>query len=200
MRLRLCEALSTIPHTYYDAVPKHRDDLFLFHNKELRNLFRTSISARMASSRELRWAGYVASMGENICEDENWTELNQNIFNRSIEAYSFIKKIYSACQHLTTRFVEFEVITAVVMKSTIFWDITPCSLLKVNRRFGGTYRLYIQGRRISRARNQRESRWQAEALMGCFDTMLSRIMKKKCDIFQVRTRFLNISFRMNTSC
>jgi hypothetical protein len=25
------------------------------------------------------------------------------------------------------------------MKSTIFWDITPCSSLKVNRRFGGTY-------------------------------------------------------------
>jgi hypothetical protein len=46
----------------------------------------------------------------------------------------------------------------VVMKSTIFWDITPCSLLKVNRRFGATYRFHLQGRRISRARNQRESR------------------------------------------
>jgi hypothetical protein len=43
-------------------------------------------------------------------------------------------------------------------KSTIFWDITPCNLLKVNRRFRGTYRLYLQGRRISRARNQREIR------------------------------------------
>jgi hypothetical protein len=31
--------------------------------------------------------------------------------------------------------VGFEVLTAVVMKSTIFWDITPCSPLKVNRRF-----------------------------------------------------------------
>jgi hypothetical protein len=38
------------------------------------------------------------------------------------------------------------------MKSTIFWDITPCSPLKVNRRFGGTYCLHLQGRRISRAR------------------------------------------------
>jgi hypothetical protein len=43
-------------------------------------------------------------------------------------------------------------------KSTIFWDITPCSLLSVNRRFGGTYRLHLQGRRIGRARNQRASR------------------------------------------
>jgi hypothetical protein len=58
--------------------------------------------------------------------------------------------------------VEFEVLTAVVMKSTIFWDITQCSPLRVKRRFGGTYRLQLQGRKISRARNQRESRWRAE--------------------------------------
>jgi hypothetical protein len=45
----------------------------------------------------------------------------------------------------------FEVLTAVVTKSTIFWDITPCSPLKVNRRFGGTYRLHLQGGRKSRA-------------------------------------------------
>jgi hypothetical protein len=32
---------------------------------------------------------------------------------------------------------EFEVLTAVVMKSSIFWDITPFSLLKLNRRVGG---------------------------------------------------------------
>jgi hypothetical protein len=31
----------------------------------------------------------------------------------------------------------FEVLTAVVMKSSILWDITPCSPLRVNRRFGG---------------------------------------------------------------
>jgi hypothetical protein len=47
------------------------------------------------------------------------------------------------------------------MKSNVMWDITPYSLLKVNRRFGGTYRLHLQGR-ISRARYQREIRWQAE--------------------------------------
>jgi hypothetical protein len=39
--------------------------------------------------------------------------------------------------------------------------------LKVNQRFGGTYRLYFQGRIISRERNQREGRWQAE-LSTCF--------------------------------
>jgi hypothetical protein len=41
----------------------------------------------------------------------------------------------------------FEVFTAVVMKSLIFWDVMACSLLSCNRRFGGTYRLHLQGRR-----------------------------------------------------
>jgi hypothetical protein len=44
-----------------------------------------------------------------------------------------------------TSCVGFEVFTAVVMKSTIFWDVTPCCLLSCNRRFGGTYRLHLQG-------------------------------------------------------
>jgi hypothetical protein len=61
-----------------------------------------------------------------------------------------------------TTIVELEVFTAVVMKSNIVWDITPCIPLKVNRSFGGTYRLHFQGRRISRITYQRESRWQAE--------------------------------------
>jgi hypothetical protein len=55
-------------------------------------------------------------------------------------------------------YVRFEDSTAVVMKSSIFWDITPCSPLKVNRRFGWTCHLHLQGRRISQARNQREAR------------------------------------------
>jgi hypothetical protein len=35
----------------------------------------------------------------------------------------------------------------VVMKSIIFWDMTPCSLLSLNRRFGGTYHLHLQDRK-----------------------------------------------------
>jgi hypothetical protein len=41
-------------------------------------------------------------------------------------------------------FVGFEVFTAVVMKSIIFWDITSCSPLSFNRRFGGKYRLPLR--------------------------------------------------------
>jgi hypothetical protein len=48
--------------------------------------------------------------------------------------------------------VGFEVFTAVVMKSIIFWDMMPCSPLSCNQRFGGTYRLHLQGRRIISAR------------------------------------------------
>jgi hypothetical protein len=44
-------------------------------------------------------------------------------------------------------YVGFKVLTVVVMKSTILWDITPCSLLSVNRRFRGIYRLHLQGRK-----------------------------------------------------
>jgi hypothetical protein len=45
------------------------------------------------------------------------------------------------------------------MNSTIFWDITTCSPLKDNWRFGGTYRLHLQGR-IRRTRYQHErSNW-----------------------------------------
>jgi hypothetical protein len=39
--------------------------------------------------------------------------------------------------------IGFEVLTAVVMKSPIFWNITPCIPLIINRRFGGPRRLHF---------------------------------------------------------
>jgi hypothetical protein len=50
----------------------------------------------------------------------------------------------------------------VVMKSIIFCDMTPCSLLSCNRLFGGTYHLHLQGRRYNFGKNHQISRWQAE--------------------------------------
>jgi hypothetical protein len=52
--------------------------------------------------------------------------------------------------------VGFKVLTPVVMMNTIFWDITPCSPLKVNRCSGGICDLHLQGKRINQARNQHE--------------------------------------------
>jgi hypothetical protein len=56
------------------------------------------------------------------------------------------------------------------MKSSTFWDITPCSPLKVNSLFGGTCQLHLQDRRLSEARNPRENRWlrSAALLATCF--------------------------------
>jgi hypothetical protein len=48
----------------------------------------------------------------------------------------------------------FEVLTAMVMKSSFSWNIMPCSPFKVNRYFGGTSRVRLQTWRISQARSQ----------------------------------------------
>jgi hypothetical protein len=50
-----------------------------------------------------------------------------------------------------------EVLSAVVMKISIFWDITPCGPLKVSHRFGVTHHLQLQARKISQARNRHEA-------------------------------------------
>jgi hypothetical protein len=47
--------------------------------------------------------------------------------------------------------IGYEVLTVVVMKSSIFWDITLCIPLKFNTRFGGICLLHLQDRRISQA-------------------------------------------------
>jgi hypothetical protein len=50
---------------------------------------------------------------------------------------------------MVTMMAGFEVLTAVVMKSTIFWDIMRYSPLRANTCFRGTYRLHLQDRKIS---------------------------------------------------
>jgi hypothetical protein len=43
------------------------------------------------------------------------------------------------------------------MKNAVLWDVAPCSSC-MHRRFGGTYRLHLQGRKI-RERGTSMSRW-----------------------------------------
>jgi hypothetical protein len=62
--------------------------------------------------------------------------------------------------------MSFHLLTKIV-ENSVFWDITSCSLPKVNWRFGGICRLHLQGPRISRARKHVES--SACFLLG-FDT------------------------------
>jgi hypothetical protein len=59
--------------------------------------------------------------------------------------------------HLTDIIVQSEVITAVVMKNSLFWDITPCSPFEVSRRLGVTCRRLLQGPRIRQVRNRHEA-------------------------------------------
>jgi hypothetical protein len=40
------------------------------------------------------------------------------------------------------------------MESTIYWDVTPCSLIKVYWRFRATYYNHLQGRKLRQASNQ----------------------------------------------
>jgi hypothetical protein len=54
-------------------------------------------------------------------------------------------------------YARFEVFTAVTMKNVVFWDVTPYRYC-VNRRFGVTYRLHLQGIKI-RKRWTSVSRW-----------------------------------------
>jgi hypothetical protein len=48
----------------------------------------------------------------------------------------------------------FEVLTAVVIKNSVLWDITPRSAAEVSWRFGGTYHLHLQVWRVRKTRNQ----------------------------------------------
>jgi hypothetical protein len=53
------------------------------------------------------------------------------------------------------------------MKSPAFWDAASSSALKVNLRFGGKYRLHLQGRKLSP-----ERKWQAEPLGSGYSSTL----------------------------
>jgi hypothetical protein len=50
----------------------------------------------------------------------------------------------------------------IVMRNTVFWDVAPCRSC-VNRRFGRTYRLHLQGTKI-RERGTSVSRWLQSAV------------------------------------
>jgi hypothetical protein len=58
----------------------------------------------------------------------------------------------------------------VTAKNAVFWDVVPCKSC-VNRGFGGTHRLHLQGRKKPRTRNQRE---QVQTAATCSRWFLSR--------------------------
>jgi hypothetical protein len=103
-----------------------------------------------------------------------------NNFNNSMLLGQCLKKLTQQ------GYVGFDILTATVMKSFIFWNITNCSLLKFNQRFGGTCHLHLQGQRISQG--------FALTLLSCLD-YLSTL---KIDV----TRFSKtlVDFQLTTQC
>jgi hypothetical protein len=83
------------------------------------------------------------------------SQININNHTGKVEEESIIR----------TEFLGFEVLTAVIIKSSLFWYIPLRSQLKVNWTLGGICRLYHQSRRIWEARNQNERSYQAEQLI-----------------------------------
>jgi hypothetical protein len=81
--------------------------------------------------------------------------------------FQSVKSNWKQTEHkINKQNVGFEILIPVVMKNSVFYDITPRSPLRANGHFGGTCRLHLQGRRISQARNQREYMWQAQLWSG----------------------------------
>jgi hypothetical protein len=65
--------------------------------------------------------------------------------------------------------------------TSIFLDVTSCSLLKVNWHFGGTCHAHLQGQRISQARNQHEAgSKQSFMLVSCLAYSLTLEMGATC--------------------
>jgi hypothetical protein len=78
-------------------------------------------------------------------------------FYQTLRGYSPEYRILQVChfrppvvcneRKIFYNYVIVEVLTAMTMKNAVFRDVAPCRLC-VNRRFGRTYRLYVQGRKI----------------------------------------------------
>jgi hypothetical protein len=60
---------------------------------------------------------------------------------------------------ILVKFIPFSKKLVVLKSKRNFWDMTPCSSLSFNRRFRGTYRLHVQGRR-----NRFSNPWQLETI------------------------------------
>jgi hypothetical protein len=102
---------------------------------------------RWKASRSYRDAWYTRIAGYTLCAERR-SQLDMRKLGRMAGAFEgdVIRK-----SSPTTR----------ILKSSVFWEITPRRYLKVNQYFGGTCRLHPQSRRIRQAKNQHESRWQA---------------------------------------
>jgi hypothetical protein len=100
------------------------------------------LHARMTQETNDGMIWHDSSLQRNTNEDRN--SLEHQIFIYIFIITTKIKIIHSSGNLFM--FVRSEVFTEVTMKNAVFWDAGPCRSC-VNRRFGGTYRLHLQGKK-----------------------------------------------------
>jgi hypothetical protein len=61
----------------------------------------------------------------------------------------FIQTRRGSHNKITYQHTRFYVLTTVIKKDVIFWDLRPCSLVEIYRRFGRTCCLHLQSRIIN---------------------------------------------------
>jgi hypothetical protein len=76
----------------------------------------------------------TGKLRQNICVNLGVTALITPLILRTPLTFLWTSKVAS-----------FQVLTAVSMKMTVFWDAAPCSLVEIDRRFRGTYCLHHRG-------------------------------------------------------
>jgi hypothetical protein len=102
--------------------------------------------------------------------------------------------IIGHASNILLKYIQCEVFIAVAMKSSIFWDITPCSPKEVNRHFEGIYRLHVQGGRVSQMRNQHKvvGKQRAPCLVYSSTLKMKRVRSSKTSVnFHQTTRRFN---------
>jgi hypothetical protein len=112
----------------------------------LRGKFKVTFTERMSGA--YKWYRRLNAVIPVVCN--NWENIMAtNLHNFVIEVTTWRLRIswgkreyYFACKVWPS--VGFKVFTAVTMNNAVFWDVAPCRSY-VNRRFGGTYRLHLQG-------------------------------------------------------
>jgi hypothetical protein len=100
----------------------------------------TSQEAHLWAFRACYWDSSILLYVDNVCTSQ------KTHIRASTTCYEYIFTIYgqvftlSLSSYFRTKFCVWEY-TTLVMRICVYWDVTPCSSLKVNRCFGGTYSL-----------------------------------------------------------
>jgi hypothetical protein len=86
----------------------------------------------------------------------DWRKNNNVLSNSSFSLRTGQKRwpIHSRNRNFWARYFILMVLTAMTMKRSVFWGVTKCSPVKVNRRFGRIFLLHLEDQRVREVRNQ----------------------------------------------